>query len=148
MTFRQFLCLLAEQIGHHQIPVRETAVDIHGFLGPEGVHHDLIKRTVRSLYRANRCGHLDARVQPGPCMDVLYALRQELLLGGIADVDQVRLAEELCDRAAEGLEFRPALVAHRHTAQVIVLRRAPAFTHAEPDHAPGQEWQSGGDQPG
>jgi len=145
MTFRELVCWLAERIGHHQIPVRDTASDIHGFLGPEGVHHDLIKRTVRSLYRANRCGHLDARVQAGPSMEVLHTLRHELRGGGVADVDQVALADQLCEHAAEFLEYRPGMHAPPRSAQVFQLRRAAAFAHAEADHAPGQEWYGGGD---
>lgn len=95
MTFRNLIVYLADRIGRHQIPVRDETHAIRDFLGPEGVHHDLITRFVRQVYRANGCGFLDAPVTRPATAGALEHIRRELLSSAQTDIDQVRLIEEL-----------------------------------------------------
>ena len=86
MTYRQLLIRLADQLGRQHIPVRDDAHDIHHFLGQDGVHHDLVKLAVRKIYKANRCGHLDAPAQWRASIKPLIALRNSLIQSDDADV--------------------------------------------------------------
>ena len=97
MTFRELIARLADRVGRQHIPVRDAAHDIHHFLGHDGVHHDLIKLAVRKIYKANRCGHLDAKVEWRPSIKAVIALRNTLIQSDDADVEQVQLFEELID---------------------------------------------------
>ena len=97
MTFRELIAQLADRVGRQHIPVQDSAHDIHHFLGHDGVHHDLIKLAVRKIYKANRCGHLDARVEWRPSIKAVIALRNTLIQSDDADVEQVQLFDELID---------------------------------------------------
>ncbi len=95
MTFRNLIVYLADRIGRHHIPVRDETHAIRDFVGPDGVHHDLITRFVRLVYRANGCGYLDAPVARPATAEVLERIRREVLSSTQTDIDQVRLIEEL-----------------------------------------------------
>ena len=97
MTFRELITRLAHRLGRQHIPVRENAHDIHHFLGQDSVHHDLVKLAVRKIYKANRCGHLDAKVEWKPSIKAAIALRNTLIQSESADVEQVQLFDELID---------------------------------------------------
>lgn len=88
---------LADRIGHQHIPVNAAALDIHGFLRHDGVHHDLIKLVVRKLYKANHCGHLDAEVTWRPSMKCVIAIRNNAIQAESTDVEQVQLLDDVLD---------------------------------------------------
>ncbi|NOZ11283.1 MAG: hypothetical protein GXP09_09635 [Gammaproteobacteria bacterium] len=103
MTFRALILFLADRIGQHQIPVHPGAHEIRHFLGADGVHHDLISRTVRQLYKANHCGHLDARISGPTTLATLAAIRTELSRCIKTDIDQYKLIDSLCATTSEFL---------------------------------------------
>lgn len=109
-TFRAFFIQLAERIGRHQLPLRDDATEIRDFLGPEGVHHELVSGLVRRIYRASRCGHLDAVLDPAATQAVLAELAAGVYRSARADVDQVILVQDLLAAAAELL---PTVQANR-----------------------------------
>jgi len=86
---------LADQIGRHHLPVRESAHEIGEFLGDDAIHHDLVKNVVRSVYKANRCGHLNAPVFAYQTFDAIGAVRGRLLRSITTDVDAIRLLDQL-----------------------------------------------------
>lgn len=100
-TFRQLLVRLAERIGYHQIPLRSDACEIAEFLEPGAVHHELVKRAVQAIYRANRCGHLDAAVGVTLTFEALGALRGDIIRSGRGDIDQLDLLEKIGAQVAE-----------------------------------------------
>ncbi len=100
-TFRQLLLRLTERIGYHQIPVRGDACEIADFLEPGAVHHELVKQVVQAIYRANRCGHLDAAVGLTRTFEALGALRGDIIRSGRGDIDQLDLLEKIGAQVAE-----------------------------------------------
>jgi len=89
---------LADRIGRHHLPVRESAHEIGEFLGDDAIHHDLVKNVVRSVYKANRCGHLNAPVFAYQTFDAIGAVRGSLLRSTATDVDAIRLLDQLDDQ--------------------------------------------------
>ena len=93
--FRELIVWWAEQLGRHHVPLREHTDDINDFLAPDAVHHELIQQTVRAVYRANNCGHLNAAVSLGPTFTALGQVRLGLANSAKADIDQINLLESL-----------------------------------------------------
>ncbi len=132
ITFRRLIHHLADHIGRHYIPVRTRAEDIGGFLGPDSVHHELIRSLVRAIYKSNCCGHLDAPVFATQTFNALGNIRGRLQQSPRADVDQINLIEDI-GRVVRDLLSRHsddhthAAHARRDTnvsAQIVPLRRA------------------------
>lgn len=152
MTFRELIIQLADRLGRHQVPVREEAKDIHGFLGHDGVHHELISRIVRTVYRSNRCGHLAAAVEAGRTLSALGPIRGELAGSPRTDICQIRFMDALT-REIEALLAPPATPPRsaRHAtgqapAAVIELRRPSGARRNQPIRQPeGQDRQTGGE---
>lgn len=127
MTFYELLNRLADRIGHHHIPVRPDAHEIREFLAPDAVHHDLVKEVVRRIYKANRCGHLHARVGAAATLETLSRIRLALIHSPRTDIDQYRFVEELCARAAEFFEEQdPAAAALEPTCGAVRPQRPQA----------------------
>ncbi len=126
-TFRQFLVQLAERIGRHQLPLHDGASEIRDFLGPEGVHHELVSRLVRQVYRGSRCGHLDAPLDPAATLDLLAETAAATRRSARADIDQVRLADELLAAAVELLGGAPAPRPARAEAAPEILPFRPRW---------------------
>lgn len=97
MTFRQYIHLLAESIGLHQIPVLRHATEIRYFLAEDGVHHQLVTTLVRDIYKKNSCGHLDAIIDPGKTLSHLAKTRSALLSEDDTDICRVRLMNQFCE---------------------------------------------------
>lgn len=100
MTFRQYIQLLAESIGLHQIPVLNHATEIRYFLAEDGVHHQLVTALVRDIYKKNCCGHLDARIDPTTTIKLLGNMRSVLLSEDGVDICRVGLMNQLCEVSA------------------------------------------------
>jgi hypothetical protein len=120
-TFRRLIEFVAERLGGHQVPLRHSAREIRDFLLPGAVHDDLLKRMVSRLYRANRCGHLDATVDWELTLDTLGEMRIELLRSPRTDIDQYGFIEDFCAGASA---FFPD--AHGGTGTQSGARRAGA----------------------
>lgn len=97
MTFRQYIHLLAEKVGLHQIPVLPNANEIRYFLAEDAVHHQFVTTLVRDIYKKNLCGHLDANIDPEKTMSLLGIMRSALLTEKDADICRVRLMNQLCE---------------------------------------------------
>lgn len=127
VSFRALVSRLADHVGRHHIPVNDHASDIHELLGADAVHHDLIRRVIRRIYKANRCAHLDALIYPAPTFTVLGQIRSELAASTRTDVDQINLVDEIgwATRGIFGLhptiQADPLLSATR--SEVIALDR-------------------------
>ncbi len=129
MTFRALILFLADRIGQHQIPAHPDAHEIRYFLGADGVHHELISRTIRQLYKANHCGYLDARISGPITLSTLAAIRTELSRCTKTDIDQYKLIDSLCATTSEFLDEHsdtkvsraPSTPIEDHTATVVEL---------------------------
>ena len=104
MTFRQYIQLLAESIGLHQIPVLSHATEIRYFLAEDAVHHQFVTTLVRDIYKESSCGHLDAIVNPGKTLTHLAVRRSALLSEDDTDICRVRLMNQLCEVSAALLD--------------------------------------------
>jgi len=111
MKFRDLMTALADRVGRQHLPVRDDVSDINEFqfLDEDAVLHDLAKRIVRDIYRANRCGFLDAEVKSTPTFDALGKIQGEVLRDEAADFDQVALLQNLADAAAKLLPPVPVV---------------------------------------
>ncbi|MCK5360559.1 MAG: hypothetical protein KAJ95_08020 [Gammaproteobacteria bacterium] len=100
MTFRQYIQLLAESIGLHQIPVVRHSAEIRYFLAEDGVHHQFVTALIRDIYKKNSCGHLDAIIDPEKTLSQLSIQRSALLSEDDTDICRVRLMNQLCELSA------------------------------------------------
>ncbi len=101
MTFRQYMQLLAHRIGQHQLPIVEGATDIHTFLAPDALHHDLVKPLVRQIYRGSRCGHLDAPLDTQLTLQLVAQARSELLAQDDTDICRLRCIDHWLEESLE-----------------------------------------------
>jgi len=155
MTFRELMVQLADRLGRHQVPVHEEAKEIHDFLGHDGVHHELISRIVRTVYRRNHCGHLAAAVDANRTLSALAPIRAELVCSPRSDICQIRFMDALMREVERLLTDTDTLAgetrrnggaAKSGPAPVIALRRPSNASRNEPIHQPeGQDRQSGGE---
>lgn len=97
MTFRQYIQMLAESIGLHQIPVVNQATDIRYFIAEDGVHHQLVTTLIRGIYKKSSCGHLDAIIDPEKTLSHLGKTRSAMLREKDTDICRVRLMNQLCE---------------------------------------------------
>lgn len=93
--FRELVTWWADRLGRHQVPLADDTDSINDFLGPDAVHHDLIQKVVRSVYRANNCGHLDACILLEETFTALGQVRVDLIDSAQADVDQIDLLDNI-----------------------------------------------------
>ena len=100
-TFRALVATLSNNIGHHHIPVVESAMHPSEIIAPDAVHYDLVKKVFRSLYRANHCYHLDAPVNFENTFDKLGTIYNELIHCDKTDIDQVRLLQDIGTQATK-----------------------------------------------
>ncbi|MCG6870843.1 MAG: hypothetical protein LJE84_01020 [Gammaproteobacteria bacterium] len=143
-AFRPFLLQLADSIGRHQLPINEQAQEIRDFLRPDAVHHEIVKRLVREIYRSNRCGHLNASIGYEATVTPLTALRRELRHSLHSDVDQVRLVDLLCEETERlfGVQPLPRPPVRDGGATIIPLPRRIDAQRARRQGRTGQR-QSG-----
>jgi len=80
---------VADAIGTHQLPIQHDAKDIHEFLPNDAVHNDLIRQTLRGIYKTNSCSYLDAPIQQDTTLSVLGNVRGELLRAQSTDINQL-----------------------------------------------------------
>jgi len=125
-SFRTLIRFLAEQVGRHQLPINDGACDIHELLGADAVHHDVIKRLVRLIYKANHCGHLDASVTPSATFNALGRIREELVSSRFTDIDQINLVDSIGDASKDWFRLSPQKDQDRNErlAEIIPLYRA------------------------
>jgi hypothetical protein len=114
MTFRQFIKLLAEKVGLHQLPVVPDANEIRYFLAEDAVHHQLVKTLVRDIYKTNSCGHLDAIIDPAKTMSLLGIMRSAMLTENDTDICRVRLMNQLCEVSTTILSMEKHPLASTH----------------------------------
>ncbi len=119
MTFRQLIAHLEDRIGNHQIPMRHNCHEIRDFIDADGVHPMLIKNVVRRIYKANRCGYLDAAVTSRATLDALACIRAEMLASPHTDLDEYHLIEAIYTHSRLHFSSRNA----RATAERSTPRR-------------------------
>lgn len=95
VCYRTLMLKLADWVGHHHLPIRNDAVDIHQILEGEPIHNKLVQDIVRSIYRLNHCNHLDDWVDTEIVFDALGEIRERLLDHTSTDIDQINLLEEM-----------------------------------------------------
>lgn len=95
IPFRTALVALVDRLGKHQLSICERAQEIHDLIEPDAVHPDLVRRIVRTIYKANRCCHLDAPIYIEPTLDSIGAVRGTLLRRSGTDVQQLDLVDEI-----------------------------------------------------
>ena len=108
MNFRQLILLFAENVGHHQLPVHADAKELADFLGSDAVHHDLVSKAVKSIYKANHCGYLDAPISKTVTFSVLGKLQGNIAQSQTADIDQFNLISDLGRVLSKNLSETPA----------------------------------------
>ena len=100
-SFRNLVMTLSEIIGQHHIPLITNAMHPRSLIYADAVHYELVKKTLHSIYRANRCYHLNATVKFFPTFDALGKIQGELFASDTTDIDQVHLIQHMGEVAAE-----------------------------------------------
>ena len=105
ITFRQLMRHLAVCLGQHQFPVNDRVSDIADILSDVAIHHELTRRIIREIYKANRCGHLDATIAIEPTLKILGKIQGDLMRSSNSDIDIVRYFSELVHSVSEILRI-------------------------------------------
>ncbi len=100
-TFRQFAFVLADSLGEHQIPLDDRADHLRLFVCSDAIHYELVKKVFRSIYKANRCYHLNAPIAFAATFDVLGRIHFELTQSDTTDIDQIKLLHDIGEIAAD-----------------------------------------------
>lgn len=106
VSFRQLAIHLSYHIGQCQIPIHSDAMHPDNIVAQDAVHYQLVKSTLRTIYRANHCYHLDARISFLPTFDALGKIQTELLESSSADIDQVNLLHQIGNCAKQFFQDR------------------------------------------
>jgi len=107
MNFRQLILLLADKVGHQHLPLRADANDLEEFLKSDAVHHDLVTKVVKAIYKANRCGYLDAPISKDITFSTLGKLQREIAQSRTTDIDQFNLINEFGNALSKNLIEAP-----------------------------------------
>ena len=108
MNFRQLILLLADKVGHQHLPLRADANDLEDFLKSDAVHHDLVTKAVKAIYKANRCGYLDAPISKDITFTTLGKLQRDIAKSKTADIDQFNLINEFGNALSKNFIESPA----------------------------------------
>ena len=95
VSYRQLAIYLSDNIGQCQIPIHSDAMHPDNIVAQDAVHYQLVKSTLRTIYRTNRCYHLDAPISFLPTFDALGKIQIKLLESSSADIDQVNLLHQI-----------------------------------------------------
>ena len=96
LTFAQFVRHLERRLGHHQLPLNPSATGIQDLFETCAVHHELMMRLVREVYKKNKCEKLSDAVTRSPTFDAVAPIRLEILRAPHTDIDLFNLMEDLC----------------------------------------------------
>ena len=101
---------LADCLGQHQFPVDDKVAEIGQILSDVAIHHELTLRIIRTIYKANHCGHLDAPIALNPTLKILGEIQGDLMRSRHTDIDIVRYFSDLVDSVSAALieEHEPA----------------------------------------
>jgi len=98
---------LADRIGRQHFAVQDDAYEISDILRPDAVHTQLMTRIVRDVYRANRCGHLDAPISSTETFAALGKIRGDMTRLSGTDIDQLNLLEDIGSQLSDIFNTRP-----------------------------------------
>jgi len=96
MNFKELLQHLEERLGSHHFPVNPIAVGIKDVFASGPLHHDLMVRIVRAIYKDNDCRNLKSAVNAEKTFGAIAPIRQEVLRSATTDVDLYRAIDDLC----------------------------------------------------
>ncbi len=96
LTFAQFVRHLERRLGHHQLPLNPAAAGINDLFETCALHHDLMKRLMREIYKKNKCQKLSDAVTRSSTFDAVAPIRLEILRAPHTDIDVFNLMEDLC----------------------------------------------------
>ena len=100
MTFVELLQQLEAQLGYHQVPLNPTATSLRDVFESGPLHHDLLIRVVREVYRSNHCRRLHDPVSRDATFNALTPIRQSLLGRASTDVDAYHVMDDVCRAVA------------------------------------------------
>ena len=127
-TYRNLMVFLSDAIGSHQLPLIKEAMRPKEFVAPDAVHYDLVKKIAHSVYKANRCFHINAPVNYERTFNALGIIHGELIRSSKTDIDQMNLIHDIGVRAADFFDschsVQPIFVPDfKDSNSVISLRR-------------------------
>src|SRR5216684_1394432 len=96
LTFAQFVRHLERRLGHHQLPLDPSAAGIQDLFETCAVHHELMMRLVREIYKKNKCERLSDAITRSSTFDAVAPIRLEILRAPHTDIDLFNLMEDLC----------------------------------------------------
>ncbi len=119
-TFRKLVSTLADNIGHHQIPVEQTAMHPAALITSDAIHYDIVKKLTRAIYRANNCYHLNAPVYFEATFDAIGEIYGDVVNSNDSDIDQVNLMQQIGIVAAEFFKTDNSYPTALHAAESTV----------------------------
>jgi len=100
VTFIELLQRLESRLGYHQLPLNPAATDLRNIFESGPLHHDLLTRVVREIYRSNRCRRIEDAVTRDGTFNAIAPIRQSLLGATSTDVDAYHVMDDLCRAVA------------------------------------------------
>ena len=96
MNFKELLQHLEERLGNHHFPVNPAATNIKDVFASGPLHHDLMVRIVRAIYKDNGCRSLKDPVSAEKTFGAIAPIRLQVLHSTATDVDLYRAVDDLC----------------------------------------------------
>lgn len=106
MNFLQLVQLLEHRLGHHQVPINPGARELHDLFDNSPLHHELMPRIARAIYKANGCRSLRDPVAAAATFDAIAPIRLQVLRAKDTDVDVYRVIEEVCTAVGAAFDSR------------------------------------------
>lgn len=122
MNFKELVGCLADEIGYHQVPLNTRAHQVNDLLEGCALHHELMLRLMRAIYRRNGCHKLIDGVTRAATLDAVAPVRLDVLRSPRTDIDTKRLMDDFCLAITRIFDHETALPANQHGTVKAVAR--------------------------
>jgi hypothetical protein len=106
MTFLELLRRLEDGLGNRHLPLNPAPTGIKDILSGNALHHELVRDTIRAIYRGNRCQRLSDAVTTEATFQALAPVRTAALASETADIELYRFLDDLSVAIHAGFDNR------------------------------------------
>ncbi len=122
MNFKKLVECLADEIGYHQVPLNARAYQVSDLLEGCALHHELMLRLIRAIYRHNGCHKLLDGVTRSATLDAVAPVRLDVLRSPKTDIDTKRLMDDFCLAITRIFDHESMLSASQHGTAKMAAR--------------------------
>lgn len=122
MNFKELVERLADEIGYLQVPLNTRAHQVNNLLEGCALHHELMLRLMRAIYRHNGCHKLVDSVTRAATLDAVAPIRLDVLRSPKTDIDTKRLIDDFCLAITRIFDHESALSTNHHGTEKVAVR--------------------------